>query len=41
MCLYIGLKSKFIAEHDIIVYKKLSEVSGGGGDGLLLIESGL
>ena len=29
MCLYIGSKSKFIAKHDIIVYKKLSKVSGG------------
>ena len=29
MCLYIGSKSKFVAEHDIIVYKKLYKVSGG------------
>ena len=29
MCLYIGLESRFIAEHDIIVYKKLSKNSEG------------
>ena len=30
MCLYIGSKSKFVAEHDIIVYKELSdEISKG------------
>lgn len=26
MCLYIGSKSKFVAKHDIIVYKKLSKI---------------
>lgn len=29
MCLYIGSKSKFVAKHDIIVYKKLSKASEG------------
>ena len=28
MCLYIGSKSKFVAEHDITVYKKL--IASGG-----------
>lgn len=30
MCLYIGSKSKFVAKHDIIVYKKLSKISKTG-----------
>ena len=29
MCLYIGSKNKFVAKHDIIVYKELSEESIG------------
>ena len=29
MCLFVGLKNKFVAEHDIIVYKKLSKNSEG------------
>ena len=29
MCLYTGQKNKFVAKHDIIVYKELSEVSEG------------
>ena len=29
MCLYIGSKNKFVAKHDIIVYKNLFEVSKG------------
>lgn len=29
MCLFVGSKSKFVAKHDIIVYKRLSKISNG------------